>query len=236
MTTKTLVVALLIGMLAGCATRTSVHVYARYMNEQEQQRLQQSLEQNGFDVTLNTLGFPASIEASTLLYSLLLKNSQDIDHVTKIAGRLGITVAHVRSLTEGNHWYTKDSLALFVLPENFTGVLKVDLHHRFISDKCPQTLALTLHSNGTFDVHQTGPYHQNRDMPDSRHGTWYYRQPPYLELRAANGRDFSYYQIYKRSESDIVSAMQVIRLTPLQGIRQAPHCEMMYAERLLQPT
>lgn len=218
-------------MLAGCASKTSVHLYAKYMSEQEQQHLRQALEHNGFNVSVNTLGFPASVEATTLLYSLLLKDSQDIDSVTGIAASQGISVTHIRSLTEGNHWYTKNSLALFVLPDDYRGILKPDLLHTFITDKCSQTLSLALHSNGTFTIKQTGEPVSGQTA--NRQGSWHYRQPPYLELRFANGRDFSYYQIHKRSESDIVSAMQVIRLIPLQGIRQASQCELMYAERIL---
>ena len=208
-----------------------MHLYAKYMSEQDRQRLKQSLEQRDFNVSVNTLGFPASVEATTLLYSLLLKNSQDIETVTGIAASQGISVTHIRSLTEGNHWYTKNSLALFVLPDNFTGVLRPDLLHTFLADKCSHNLNLTLNNNGTFNISE--PSEPVTGKTANNYGSWHYRQPPYLELRYANGRDFSYYQIHKRSESDIVSAMQVVRLIPLQGIIQAPQCELMYAERIL---
>jgi hypothetical protein len=110
----TLACAFLIG---GCANNPTVHLYGKYLEESKLQALTEKFKEQGLNVDANEFDFPTAVNSNTLLYSLLLRSPDVIDKAASIAELEGFPITNMQALTQGNHWYTKDSLALFLFPD-----------------------------------------------------------------------------------------------------------------------
>ena len=104
-------------IVSGCASPPTVYLYGKYLEPSKVQALSEQLTDQGLNVEVNDFDFPTSVSTNTLLYSLLLQSPEAIDNTTSIAEHAGYSINRVQSLTQGNHWYTKNSLALFVFPD-----------------------------------------------------------------------------------------------------------------------
>jgi hypothetical protein len=203
-------------VLVGCASQPTVYVYGKYLSQQERARISQSLAQQHYNVEINDFDFPTSVSQNTILYSLLLKDPHTINHVVTIAEDLEWEIHHTQGLTIGNHWYTKDSVALFLFPDDPEAtkhIFRQDLVNTFIGEKCGEKLVLKLDKSGDYhfegsskNIMDGGPYH----------GVWKYRQFPYLELRKHESSYSNYYfEIERFADSDDVSEIEFLKLTPV---------------------
>ena len=112
-----MLLSILLLLLPGCSSKPTVYVYAKYLDDNERNKLTNNLTKEGLDVKSNEFDFPSTVTSNTVLYSLLLQEPDAIDKTSEIADTLGFPIHSVQMLTQGNHWYTKNSLALFLLPE-----------------------------------------------------------------------------------------------------------------------
>lgn len=222
---------MLTGLLAACSNQPTVHLYGKYLTPDARTVLVHELEQNHFTVVENTLDFPHGVEQSALLYSLLLQSADSITRVSDVVNRQGYELHAVAPLEQGNHWYTKNSLALMLRPpgsQDGAQVLIQDLPYEYRSVKCEQRLRLLLTPHRRYTL-----WDPANPIPTHSQGTWHYRQAPYLELRADDGIAFSYYSIKRTIETDIVSRINMLTLTPLQALAGAKDCEFNYGERIV---
>ena len=113
---KFLSVIILSITLVACSS-TEVHLYTRYLSDTEIARISSKLDKSNFKVVTNTLAFPEKINQSTLLYSPFIKGEKTLDILINSLSDLGWAIPNVEALVVGNHWYSKDSVGLFLLPE-----------------------------------------------------------------------------------------------------------------------
>ena len=104
-------------LVTGCANKPTVHVYGKYLDTPKLHSLTEKLKEQGLNVEANEFDFPTTVNSNTLLYSLLLRSPEVIDRTASIAELEGFPITNMQALTQGNHWYTKDSLALFLFPD-----------------------------------------------------------------------------------------------------------------------
>ena len=222
---------ILTGLLAACSNQPTVHLYGKYLSQEARTLLVNELEHNQFKVVENTLDFPHSVEQSALLYSLIVQSPDAVTRISDLVNRQGYELYTVAPLEQGNHWYTKNSLALMLRPPGARGdtqVLTQDLPYEYRSVQCERTLRLLLTPHRSYTLLDPA----NAAAPLSQ-GSWHYRQAPYLEFRADDGIAFSYYSIKRTLETDIVSPISMLTLTPIQALAGAASCEFNYGERLL---
>jgi hypothetical protein len=219
-------------LLLNCAHRPTVYIYGKYLSEKEIAELEEQLDAEDYQVKVNDLDFPTTISQNSILYSLLLISPESIDKTSEIAERMGMPVSRVIALTEGNHWYTKNSLAVFLFPNNLDtegGLLTRDLAHRYDSVDCEYPIALYLYTDGSYEF--IGITTREQDTSDIA-GTWHYRQYPYLELKPT-GSKFStqYLQISQPVERDQVSEIAIIQLIALSSQIIPASCALQYGIR-----
>ncbi len=182
-----------------------------------------------------------------MLYSLLLQEPDAIDKTSEVADNLGFPIHSVQMLTQGNHWYTKNSLALFLLPEGGRPdgtLLSQDLVHKYQADNCSENTVLTLNPNGTFELilsdNNSSAQKNNSNSSNSvlkrASGQWKLRQFPYLELQedGANYANF-YFEISQSKEIDQISEIHFINLTTINVNSTTPlplTCVFTYGERI----
>lgn len=204
--------------LAGCVSHPAVHIYGKYLSDTELRSLKQRLDELNYLVDINDYDFPASITKNTLLHSLLLSDVRVIGDVEAITHAQGMPVERVLAMSAGNHWYTKDSVAVFLFPGNSSqrvGIFADDLVETFKSDECSLELSLTLNKEGSY-------FFSANDSEKTKNqvltGIWRYRQYPYLELRS-KGQVHSdhYFKISEHVEVDQISEIAFITLRPIQS-------------------
>lgn len=132
-----------------------MHLYSNYLPTDERKNLIESLEKRDFNVVVNIFDFPSQVKGTHILYSLMLRDSNSIEWPLEAELENGYEVERVSSLNLGNHWYRKDSLALFVLPSAMVNVdytVHSDLVNTHESDNCQQKFQLRLKEDGRYSI------------------------------------------------------------------------------------
>ncbi|WP_063375512.1 hypothetical protein [Pseudoalteromonas luteoviolacea] len=219
-------------MLLGCTHTTTVHVFGKYLPHEELSKLQSALDEQGFEVEINSLDFPTSISQNTILHSLMLRDASAVESVKAIAIEHGFKIADIQGLKEGNHWYTKDAIAIYPFPKNseHSPLLKQDLARRFKTANCDLSFDLKLSSNGAYEISGSPVSDENKGLLN---GTWHYVQYPYLELRPYKGISWSrYFEIHQVVKQDKVSQIEVIQLRPVEQHHITQACFYEYGVRM----
>ena len=221
-------------LISGCASNPTVYLYGKYLEPSKVQVLSEQLMDQGLNVEVNDFDFPTSVSTNTLLYSLLLQSPEAIDNTTSIAENAGYPINSVQSLTQGNHWYTKNSLALFVFPDGHRplgALLAQDLAHIYTADGCGDGQRLTLNKDGSYTLTLQTPT-SSEDVK----GKWKFRQFPYLELQEPNSPYANYYfEISRVDSQDKISKLDLTQLHLLNANSANPlakECVFTYGVRI----
>ncbi|NDV92619.1 hypothetical protein GTH32_15700 [Alteromonas sp. 345S023] len=124
---------------------------------------------------MNEFDFPASVTENTLLYFLILLEPEAIDIASNISATAGFTVQRIEGLNKGNHWYTKNSMALFLLPKNKDNrrmFFRQDLMNEYKAKDCSEATSLYFHKDGSFTLEMA----TKSTGTDMIIGVWKYRQ------------------------------------------------------------
>ena len=208
-----LLLLFMVMFLSGCASNLKIHVYAKYLEEAEKQDIKSAFASlEDVQVELNEFDFPATVTQNTMLYSLLLSDPESIDAVSGVAESVGLPIGQIQEFSQGNHWYTNNSIALFLYPQNKekTGPLfRQDLINTYQGQACGEAIALSLKEDGSFRL-------ENKPSFDPVVGTWAYRQYPYVELKI-KGSDYSsyYFEIQQTRDTDQISDIDIVKLHSL---------------------
>ena len=219
-------------LVTGCSTRPNVHLYERYLSEEESSRITKKLKEVGFNIKTNKLRFPTNITQTTIIYSPLLNEASSLDLLSDTLNSLDVKIDSVKSLFSGNHWYTKNSLAVFIVPVEGTledTFMNKDLTNAFSSKNCNAQMTLSLFDDGKYTL--TSEYSDNGN-PLLSSGTWHYRQHPYIELRPLKGEiRYQYYEISREIEQDQISKIEMLKLTALQSQQVVDGCTFEFGTR-----
>ena len=213
-------------LLFGCVSQPTVYVYGKYLQPDSRHALVEKLEKKSLNVKVNTFDFPASVTTNTLLYSLMLNDASLIDYVDAQVASSGYQINRTQGLTEGNHWYTKNSVALFLFPSDSDEqhfIFRADLTGKFISRGCQGITALELRNDGSF-VFSGQP--DESVTKAALTGTWRYRQYPYVELKSSDVDVAEhYFEISRFSERDQISDISFINLNVLSSYLMPAGCQ-----------
>lgn len=218
--------------LGACSQNTKVHLYGRYLSEDQTNTVRQALSARGFDVTLNQLAFPANISQSTLIYGMPMDRPQEVEHLRQIVKDLGWQVQDAQSLVKGNHWYSGNAMGLLLLPEGvaphqLTSVH--DLSFNYQSQDCAVQPELRLTADQRFQII---PVAGATAKPAMLQGRWQVKQLPYLELVPDGDPHWSYYlEISRKQHRDMIGEVQQLTLTPLQTYPVFGQCSFVFGVR-----
>ena len=210
-------------LLTGCSTVT-VHVNTRYLSEQETRALVSKLKAADFTVKTNDQLFPTQVASTTILYSPLLQDREAIfrleDTITS-----DWPVSYIQALSISNHWYTKNSIGLYLVPENVDphrGTSSANLANVYTGWQCKSSVVLNLHRNGTFGL-------QKGDQSYS--GNWKITSFPYLQLSGSEPYLHTYFEVSQHSEVDKISPVTITSLTPVENDFLADGCVLTFGLR-----
>ncbi|MFQ3237401.1 MAG: hypothetical protein ACI9C4_002985 [Paraglaciecola sp.] len=144
---------------------------------------------------------------------------------------ISINVNSIAPLVSGNHWYTKDSIALFLITSeaNANGqIMKPDLAQTYTSRDCDKSIALNLDDDGNYQLARE-LWSDEQQLLCKGKG-----QYPYVELRPEKGKSgYRYYEIFQAVEVDKVSEIQMLKLVPLQSHQLVGDCKFAFGLRIL---
>lgn len=224
---RTLIIILLI-LLAGCSN-TKVHLYTKYLSEEETQAVTKELESKRFTVITNTLSIPDSINESSIIYSPFLINMDHLTSALDSLSTLGWTEIRLENFVKGNHWYRKNNFGLILIPK---GIIKSELKlndelsQRYVGSDCDSEVEIELHSNNIYSI----KYKDESEILTKK-GVWKITNYPYLEL--SNQDEFlpMYFQIIKRTEQDIIGQVNIIEIEPIQNYQVFSNCKFSHGVR-----
>ncbi|MEW6997443.1 hypothetical protein AADZ86_07050 [Colwelliaceae bacterium BS250] len=217
--------------LISCSS-TEVHLYTRYLSDIEIEKISSKLDESNFKVVTNTLSFPETIHQSTLLYSPFIKGEKTLDTLINSLSEIGWTIPSVEALVSGNHWYSKNSVGLFLLPEGVKQKDKIanqDLANDYESRNCDTLVNIRLNNNNTYQLTFTN---KTNERTDHLKGTWKIRSYPYVELTSFNERWWFYFEIEQKIETDKVSDIEIIELKPVESYSFFPNCSFVNGIRV----
>ncbi|OCQ23890.1 hypothetical protein A7985_08105 [Pseudoalteromonas luteoviolacea] len=93
-----LLLCILCTLLFGCTHTTTVHVFGKYLTDEELNKLHIALNEQGLEVDTNNLDFPTSISQNTILHSLMLRDPSAVESVRSIAIQQGFEIADIQGL------------------------------------------------------------------------------------------------------------------------------------------
>lgn len=222
-----LIIVLLV-LLAGC-TNTKVHLYTKYLSEEEVQVVTKELESKRFSVIKNTLSIPNGVSESSVIYSPFLINMEHLDSALDALSKLGWTGIRLENFVKGNHWYGKNNFGLILLPEGIirSEVKIVDeLSQRYVGTDCDAQIEIELHSNSNYKI----KYKDGSKMI-TKNGSWKVSGYPYLELSNGDGLLPMYLQAVKRTEQDIIGKVNIVEIKPIQNYQIFSNCKFSHGVR-----
>ena len=217
--------------LVACSS-TEVHLYTRYLSDIEIEKISSKLEESNFKVVPNTLSFPENIYQSTMIYSPFIKGEKTLDTLIQSLFDVGWSIPNVEALVSGNHWYSKDSVGLFLLPEGVKQTDKIanqDLANDYESRHCDTTVIIRLNKNNTYQLSFTNKINERTDHLK---GSWEIRSYPYVELTSFNERWWFYFEIEQKIVSDEISKIEIIELKPVESYSFFPNCSFVNGVRI----
>jgi hypothetical protein len=231
---KMLGIVFMLLLLSACST-TKVHLYTRYLSDNEIEVVTKKLQGLGFGVITNSLVFPENIEQSTLVYSPFVEGEETINILVASLQENGWPIANVEAIFTGNHYYTKNSLGLLLLPE---GVKRNDQVHRqdivneYQSKDCNASIKLTLNSDASYQfLYLNEQASAQKNQQEQLRGRWQITSYPYIELVSSKKSRRFYYEIQTAITTDQVGKISFIELKPIDDHYSLPQCSFHYGLR-----
>jgi hypothetical protein len=214
--------------LAGC-TNTKVHLYTKYLSEEDRVKVTKELERNDFTVIENALSIPESINESTVIYAPFSVNMDHVNVALETLSKLGWTGIQSENFVKGNHWYKKNNFGLILIPEGLIkGELQLneELSQRYVGTGCEAHVEIELHSNNIYTVK-----YKDGSKVMTKKGSWKVTTYPYLELSVADGLMPMYFQAVKSTEQDIIGKVNIVEIAPLQSYQIFSNCKFRHGVR-----
>ena len=214
---------------------TKVHLYTRYLSAEETEAVTKNLEGLGFDVIANTLVFPDEVQQSTLLYSPFVEGENTLNILIDTLAKIGWLVPNVQPIFAGNHYYTKNSVGLLLLPDGgrqSDKVTRQDLVNEYESENCQASMTLRLNSDASYQFLYLNKASAQSRKIEQLTGSWQITSYPYIELTSLNKMWRFYYEIQKDIETDVVGKIEIIELKPVDDHYTLPKCSFLYGLRV----
>ncbi|REL31855.1 hypothetical protein [Thalassotalea euphylliae] len=261
---KQMVLGVLAMVTAGCSTPT-VHLYGRYLTEEQQtnviQQLQSNLGDKSFNISVNQHQFPESINDTTIIYSPFISDPAIVHLLANELSNLDWQVTRTSALKEGNHWFQKNSIGVFLVPNRVNphaGTLMRDMANLYRIEHNPSEDAPSEHDHVEYEKGEHGKSEQPRaarcETPltlsltlEGRYsfseevktenysygtsGQWRMRAYPFIEMRPDTGGRWLYFEAQQESRHDQISQLHVTKLTPIEDYANLAGCQFVYGQR-----
>ncbi len=226
-----IVVLLLALLLSGCS-HTTVHLYSRYLTEQQVEQISQSLQAQDYVVKTNQLAFPDSVTQSSLIYSPFMQDIEAVNNLISLLNNQEWPIHHSSMLFADNHWYKENSIALMLLPEGVDpqqNNQNQDWAKEFKSEHCQTDMSISLAVSGQYKIIDAN----NKLIKNERaQGQWDISQFPYVTFNAAELEWPFYFEAKTYKKQDLIGEVQIYELAPMSNYSFLNNCTFMFGQRV----
>ena len=211
-------------MLQGCSTKQTVHVYAKYLTDEQAKSVSTALADDNVIVKVNRLAFPASVFDNTLIYSPG-KNTRNIaGEVMEKVKLQGFQIDATGLILASNHSFSANNMGVYLVPDNVNlmkqrasvGKYDIPLLNEYTARDCQHASTLTLKSDATFtieeDVWQKSTEHYSQNLFQ---GTWKIAEEKFLMLSSPSFTNELYYERRTFSRSIPEGEIKGYQLIPM---------------------
>ncbi len=215
-----LVVALITSfLLVACTVPTTVHLNVKYLDQDAQQEIVTDLTTAGFNVVTNKVDFPGNHLQSTIIYSPLIKNTDSVNTLLSTVKKRDYQVVQVDMLANSNHWYTKDSIGLYLLPTDFKPA-KQTINDKMVGDyvthNCEHDASLSIKQSGEWTYQYSGG--------DDVKGNWSILDSTYLFIERDEPWINLYFEFSFSQQTDMLGSVNITKLVPLNDSSYIVKC------------
>lgn len=223
------ILCLTTGGVTGCASGSKIHLFAKYLTDQEAQKVTEMLQAQEYQVVVNKLSFPDVVTSDTVIYSPMHSNPDDIRTLLSLVTEQLSTKADLIYIRSQKHSFTKNNVGLYLFGQA-GGKPKRDESIAFASPysatQCESLIfaELILAADNTFELITVA----NQDANEvSVNGQWQ-RKGQYLELYIEQVLTAGFYIEYL-SETVSDGLRKSISLTPSEGQPTIDQCRFNYS-------
>lgn len=206
-------------LLLACTTPTTVHLNVKYLEKEAQKIIVTDLNTAGFEVVTNKVDFPGDNLQSTIIYSPFLKNSDSVNDVISTIKKHNYNVVQVDMLANSNHWYTKDSIGLYLLPADFkpaTQSISDKIIGDYVTQNCEHDASLSIKQSGDWTYQYSGG--------DDAEGNWSILDSTYLFIERDEPWINLYFEFSFSQQADMLGSVNITKLVPLNDSRYIVKC------------
>ena len=182
-------------LLAGCQS-PQVHLFNRHLSAEQSAELQRAMERQGYEVQLNALPLPDDIQASTLMFSPMLRNYDDVTRLIGLLETGGYPIAGANILSNNNHSYTGDNIGVYLLPagaERPASHGTIALVNEFSGKGCHRgDASLQLQANGRYRFELSVWDEQQQDYINKAHRGRWKKQENRLLIHTHDGKHLTF--------------------------------------------
>ncbi len=169
-----------------------VHLYQRYLTDEQVQSLTTALEAKNYTVETNVLPFPEQMRSSSVVYSLVINMDRAVNDLLPILTEQGWLSVQVQPLFSGNHWFSKNSIGLFLVPDDtdVSAPSYLDFADNYVAEQCDEKATLHLSVDKSYRMSYQN---SKQDNPVVINGAWVMQHYPYITLTPTDSnRSFHY--------------------------------------------
>jgi len=218
-------------MLLSACSSTTVHIYGKYLTKKQKEGVISIVEQQGLTAEVNQLDFPDSVSHTSIVYSPMLADVESVEGLISSLSTSQWPIVSSGALFSGNHWFKKDTIGLFVVPDGVkphSGKSMQEIADTYRGENCTSQLNLVLENNGRFRFN-----HENGEKVDQgfASGSWQIRSYPYIELKSDKDHWWFYFTISKSVNTDVVGAIDITTLTSANKYSVLENCQFQRGTR-----
>lgn len=111
------VLAVVVLLLTACTSKTNVHLYAKYLTQEQTNEIVQTIDESIYLVKVNQQEFPADINDNAIVYAPSANSKERLSSLIEVLSASGYSVSNASLLMANNHSFTANNVGVFVVPK-----------------------------------------------------------------------------------------------------------------------
>jgi hypothetical protein len=208
-----------------CSSKTTLHFYAAHLSQEEREEVKKNIDDEKFNVIVNTLPFPRDINDNAIVYAPSHNSRERLIPLMESLFKLGFDITTASLLSSNNHSFTENNIGLFLLPEHYIQAplfkeinsYKIPLVNEYGSTNCTHTTILYLKEPDEFIIEINRWDTKKNDYSEEYiEGKWSLSKDNVIKLKQTS---WQVPLLFKRSHyerTDLNGKTEGVKLTPIE--------------------
>ena len=214
--------------VTACSSAPKVHVFGKYLSDEQKSAIEKSFVDNEYEVTFNQLSFPKGISQNTVVYNAEPGSKSHTRNIIKLVESLGFPVEATNLILADSHSFTVGNLGLYLVPEGSHDLLQknqsfdLELLNEYGAVNCLYSATLSLEKFGMFSIEVEKWDKTKQDyIVDNVKGEWQLMNSDYLKLTSESLINDLYFTKKKEQVEIGGRNMKVVKFVPMNGYHES---------------